>query len=86
MLSMQGYKHILARGEIDSGRIYISDNAKDEFMRQLGLAQGRPFNIFRSDNKILLRSVVIQKRAGKAGLRINFGQDTSADCTEGTAI
>jgi hypothetical protein len=84
-LIMQGYKHLLIGNEIDSGRIYISQKSEDEFMRVFGQIRNRPFNIFGSDNRVLLRSVAIQK-SSHAGLRINFGKDTFADCVVGTPI
>jgi len=83
---MQGYKHILTRGEVKDGRIYISQSAEDEFMRTLGPVRNKPFNIFRSDGKLLVRTGYLQRQRGKAGLRINCGQDTFADCSEGTSI
>jgi hypothetical protein len=83
---MQEYKHILIQTEISSGRIYVADNAKIEFMRALGQVLDRPFNIFRSDGRLLLRTAFIQKQEDKAGLRLNFGKDAFAGCTEGTPI
>jgi uncharacterized protein (TIGR02391 family) len=82
---MQGFRHILRGSEIESGRIYISQNSENEFFREFGQIRDRAFNIFRSDNTLLLRSVVIQ-RTSRAGLRINFGKDTFADCVVGTPI
>jgi uncharacterized protein (TIGR02391 family) len=83
---MQEYKHILIDSEIKSGRIYIAESALEEFRRSLGQVQSRPFNIFRSDGKLLARAVSIQKRPSKRGWRLSFGLDTFAGCTEGTPI
>lgn len=55
-------------------------------MRTFGQVRDRPFNVFRSDGKLLVRSTRFQRQEGKAGLRLNCGQETFADCTEGTLI
>lgn len=83
---MQEYKHILTQGEIKDGRIYISKSAEAELMRTLGQVRDKPFNVFRSDGKLLVRTAYLQRQRRKAGLRINCGQDTFANCTEGTPI
>ena len=83
---MKAYKHILTHGETKDGRLYISRIAQDELMRTLGQVRDRPFNIFRSDGKLLVRTAFLQRQKGKAGLRINCGQDTFANCREGTPI
>ncbi|MGC1376161.1 MAG: TIGR02391 family protein [Anaerolineales bacterium] len=83
---MQGYKHILLRGEIESGRINVARSAEEECMRVLGQIRDRPFNIFRSDGKLLLRSATIQRQSKKAGFRLNFGQSAFIGCSEGSPI
>lgn len=83
---MQGYKHILTRGEIKDGRVYISQSAEEEFLRTLPQVCDRPFNVFRPDGKLLVRTALLQRQKGKAGLRVNCGQDTFANCAEGTSI
>jgi hypothetical protein len=83
---MQGYKHILLRGEIESGRINVPGSAEEECMRVLGQIRDRPFNIFRSDGKLLLRSVTIQKQRDTPGFRLSFGQSTFKGCSEGSPI
>jgi uncharacterized protein (TIGR02391 family) len=83
---MMGYRHILLKGEISSGRINISEKSKEECMRSLGEVQGRPFNIFRSDGTFLVRNTRFQRVEGKSGLRLNLGQNTFSGCSEGTEI
>ncbi len=83
---MQSYKHILTRGEIKDGRIGLSARAVEEAMRTLGRVRDKPFNIFRSDGKLLVRAVCFQSHEGKPGLRLNCGKNTFANCTEGTPI
>lgn len=83
---MRGYRHVLTQGEIKDGRIYLSVLAVEEAMRTLGQVRDKPFSIFRSDGKLLVRNAYFQGREGKRGLRLNCGQDTFANCTEGTPI
>jgi hypothetical protein len=83
---MEDYGHILKKGELTDGRIYIAEIAVEEAMRSLGPVRNKPFNIFRSDGKLLVRSAHFQHTPGRGGIRLNCGQDTFADCTEGTPV
>ncbi|MBK8901412.1 MAG: TIGR02391 family protein [Anaerolineaceae bacterium] len=83
---MREYRHILMRGEISSGRIYVPQHSEGELKGNLGLVQDRAFNIFLSDGTLVKRNAKLQKTKGKAGLRLNCGQDTFKNCTSGTPI